>query len=323
MLTHILKNLLLVTSFILSQSSMAQTSYPSEPIKLVVPYVAGASTDNLARMVGKSVSEQLKQTVVVENRPGAGGIIASEYVHKQKPDGYTFMLTTDGILSVNTSIYKSIPYEPLKDFDPLSIAVSVPLVLAVQTASPFKTLKEVIDYAKKNPNKLTYGSSGIGSSQHTAGELFNDLAGIVTTHVPYKGGGPAMNDLLGGHISMMFVQTASAEKLAKAGRIRILGIGSPKRSPILPAIATFDEQGLNGYDSDTWYGFNMPAGVDAKVTAILHRAIVNALKENTSQLESLGYTVVAGDPQHMTDTVTKNTEKWKKLAKQIGIYRQQ
>lgn len=323
MYKSLLKVLCLATPLALGHASHANSAYPSEPIKLVVPYVAGASTDSLARLVGQSVSEQLKQTVIVENRAGAGGAIAADHVKRQKPDGYTFMLTTDGILSVNPNLYKKIPYDSQKDFQPLSIAVAAPLVLAVRSDSSFKNLKDLMDHAKANPDQLTFGSAGVGSSQHMAGELFSDVAGVRITHVPYKGGAPAMNDLLGGHISMMFVQTASAEDLAKAGKIRILGIGSPQRSPALPDVATFDELGLKGYDSDTWYGFNMPANADPKVVSTLNAAIVKALKNNAKQLEAQGYVVVAGDPQHMADNIKNNMKKWGDLAKKSGIYQSQ
>lgn len=323
MYKNMLTALCLAAPLLVGHASMASSAYPSEPIKLVVPYVAGASTDSLARLVGKLVSDQLKQAVIVENRAGAGGTIAADHVKRQKPDGYTFMLTTDGILSVNPVLYKKISYDSQKDFGPLSIAVAAPLVLAVKIDSPFKTLQDVIDHAKANPNQLTFGSAGVGSSQHMAGELFGDIAGVDISHVPYKGGAPAMNDLLGGHISMMFVQTASAEDLAKAGKIRILGIGSLKRSPALPDVATFDELGLKDYDSDTWYGFNMPAGADPKVLSVLNAAIVKALKDSAKQLESQGYVVVASDPQQMADSVKNNIKKWGDLAKKAGIYQSQ
>jgi tripartite-type tricarboxylate transporter receptor subunit TctC len=323
MFNSILKSLLVGGALLGAQSCLADTAYPSKPINLVVPYVAGASTDTLARLVGKSVGEQLKQAVIVENRAGAGGIIAADYTRREKPDGYTFMLTTDGILSVNPAIYKSVPYDSAKDFTPLSIAVAAPLVLVVRTESQFKTLQDVIDYARKHPRDLTYGSAGIGTSQHIAGELLNDLAGIQTTHVPYKGGAPAMTDLLGGHVSMMFVQTASAADLAKAGKIRILGIGSPQRSPMLPDVPTFEQLGVKGYDSDTWYGFNMPPGADPKVVALLHDAIVNGLRQNRQYLESVGYTVVAGSPADMAANIKQNSRKWEDLAKKANLYHQQ
>jgi tripartite-type tricarboxylate transporter receptor subunit TctC len=233
------------------------------------------------------------------------------------------MLTTDGILSVNPAIYKSVPYDSSKDFSPLSIAVAAPLVLVVKEDSQFKSLQDVIAYARAHPRELTFASAGVGTSQHIAGELLNDLAGVQTTHVPYKGGAPAMSDLLGGHVSMMFVQTASAADLAKAGKIRILGIGSPARSPMLPDVPTFAELGLKGYDSDTWYGFDMPAGADPKVVAVLHDAIVKSLEQNRKFLEGLGYTIVAGSPADMAANIKQNSKKWTDLAKKAGLYHQQ
>jgi tripartite-type tricarboxylate transporter receptor subunit TctC len=308
--------------FALSLQATAGT-YPSEPIKVIVPYAAGASTDALARMVGQDIGRELKQSVVVENHAGAGGTIAADYVKRQPGDGYTIMLTTDGILSVNPAIYKKLNYDSLKDFTPLSIAVAAPLVLAVKSDSPFKTAQELIAYAKANPDKLSFGSAGVGTSQHMAGALMNNMAGVKITHVPYRGGGPAMTDLLGGHIDMMFVQSASADELAKKGSLRILAIGSPKRIKQLPNVPTFAELGLTGYDSDTWYGFNMPAKADPKIVAMLNAAIVKSLKARESQLEGLGYTVVASSPEQMRHSIEHNIPKWEAVAKQAGIYHTQ
>jgi len=307
---------------LLMQPAAAQ-SYPSEPIKMIVPYAAGASTDTLARMVGQDIAEDLKQPIVVENLAGAGGTIAADHVKRQKPDGYTIMLTTDGILSVNPSIYKKLSYDPVKDFTPLSIAVNAPLVLAVRADSRFKTARELIDYAKANPEKLSYGSAGIGSSQHMAGELMKAMAGVKITHVPYRGGAPAMTDLLGGHIDMMFVQSASAKDYADKEMLRILAIGSPQRNQQLPAVPTFDEIGLKGYDSDTWYGFNMPAPANTDVAGVLNASIVKSLNKRRAQLERLGYTVVASSPQEMAESIDRNIAKWREVAKQAGIYQLQ
>lgn len=306
-----------------SLSAQAAPAYPAEPIKLIVPFVAGASTDTLGRLVGQSMSEKIKQTVIVENKAGAGGTIAADFVKRQKPDGYTIMLTTDGILSVNPVLYKKLGYDSINDFTPLSMSVTAPLVLAVRGDSRFKTLKDVIDEAKSKPGKLTFGSAGVGTSQHMAGALFADMADVKINHVPYKGGAPAMNDLLGGHIDMMFVQTASAEEYAKAGKVRILGIGSPERSASLPDVPTFDEQGLKGYDADTWYGFNMPANATPEVAALLHDAIVEAVKANKAKLEALGYVLVNSSGADMTDSVTRNIKKWGDLAKKAGVYQKQ
>ncbi|WP_186332409.1 Bug family tripartite tricarboxylate transporter substrate binding protein [Bordetella genomosp. 13] len=317
------KFLLGVAGVAFALQASAADNFPSEPIKMIVPYAAGASTDALARLVGQDVAAELKQPVVVENHAGAGGTIAADYVKRQPGNGYTLMLTTDGILSVNPSIYKKLNYDPVKDFTPLSIAVTAPLVLAVRTDSPFKTAQEVIDYAKSNPEKLSYGSAGVGSSQHMAGELMKAMAGVKITHVPYRGGGPAMTDMLGGHIDMMFVQSASAKELADKGSLRILAIGSPQRNKQLPDVPTFSEIGLKGYDSDTWYGFNMPAKADPKVVAKLNAAIVKSLHKRQGQLERLGYGVVAGSPDAMSKNVESNLVKWRDVAKQAGIYQVQ
>lgn len=321
--TNPFKLLIGMAGFALALQAYAADRYPSEPIKMIVPYAAGASTDGLARLVGQDVAEDLKQPVVIENHAGAGGTIAADYVKRQPGNGYTLMLTTDGILSVNPSIYKKLNYDPQKDFTPLSIAVTAPLVLAVRTDSPYKTAQQLIDFARKNPEKLSYGSAGVGSSQHMAGELMKAMAGVKITHVPYRGGGPAMNDMLGGHIDMMFVQSASAKELADKGTIRILAIGSPQRNKQLPDVPTFSEIGLKGYDSDTWYGFNMPAKADPEVVSALNASIVKSLKKRQEQLERLGYGVVASSSDEMRRNIETNLVKWRDLAKQADIYQMQ
>ncbi|AWB32704.1 LacI family transcriptional regulator [Orrella marina] len=320
---RLIKGLMTSLTMMVASSVLASNDYPSKPIKVVVPYAAGASTDGLARLVGNEVSEILGQPVIAENRAGAGGTIASDYVRRQDPDGYTFMLTTDGIMSVNPAIYKSLAYDSLKDFSPLSVAVSVPLVLVVNTNSPFQTMEELLDFARNNPTKLSYGSAGVGSSQHMAGELMKEMAEVDIQHIPYRGGAPAMTDLLGGHIDMMLVQTASAKALAADNKIRILGIGSPERSAILPDVRTFQEIGLDGYDSNTWYGFNMPGGADPAVQQKLSEAIVQGLNNNRPKLEALGYTIVASTPDEMRKSIETNLQKWATTAKKAGIYQSQ
>ncbi|WP_179283938.1 MULTISPECIES: Bug family tripartite tricarboxylate transporter substrate binding protein [Alcaligenaceae] len=317
------RGVFVVATMAVAVGAHATGHYPSQAIKLIVPYVPGASTDALARMVGQDVGEELKQPVIVENHAGAGGTIAADFVKRQPGDGYTLMFTTDGIEAVNPSIYKKLAYDPLKDFTPLSIAVKAPLVLAVRSDSPFKTAQELIAYARANPDKLTYGSAGLGSSQHMAGELMKSMAKVKITHVPYRGGAPAMTDLLGGHIDMMFVQSASAKELADKGNLRILAIGSPARNKYLPKVPTFAEVGLAGYDSDTWYGFAMPANADPKVVAVLNAAIVKSLHKREDQLERLGYSVVASSPADMHKDIEKNIPKWREVAKQAGVYQMQ
>jgi tripartite-type tricarboxylate transporter receptor subunit TctC len=307
-------------SVLCSGVAYAQTA---EPLKLIVPYVAGASTDTLARMVGQDVGETMKRPVVAENITGAAGMIAATHVKRLAGDPNVFMLSTDGILSVNPSIYKKIDYDPVKDFTPLSIAVAAPIVLAVRTDSQFKSAQQLIDFAKSNPDKLSYGSAGMGSSQHMAGELMKAMAGVKINHVPYRGGAQAMNDLLGGHIDMMFVQSASAKGYNDTGKLRILAVGSPQRIKLMPEVPTFDEVGLKGYDSDTWYGFSMPSNIDPKAAAALSAAIAQSVVKRREQLEKLGYTVVASSPQAMAKSVDANLVKWRDISKQIGIYQTQ
>ncbi len=301
----------------------AADAYPKDPVKLIVPYVPGASTDTLARMVGQDLGAEFKKPVIVENRPGAGGTIAADFLRRQAPDGYTFGFTTDGIMAVNPAVYKKLNYDSLKDFTPLSIAVNAPIVLVVRTDSQFKTAQELIAYAKANPDALSYGSAGLGSSQHMAGELLKSMADVKILHVPYRGGEPAMTDLLGGQTSMMFVQSASAKEFVNAGKIRILAIGSPHRNKHFPDVPTLDEIGLKGYNSDTWYGFNMPANVDPKIVETLNAAIVRSLKKREAQLESLGYDVVASTPEEQRKNIEENLKKWADVAKKAGVYHAQ
>lgn len=301
-------------------ATASASDYPNRTIKVVVPYAAGASTDGLSRLVAREVSEDLGVPVVAENRAGAGGSIAADYVKRQPGDGYTFMLSTDGILATNPNVYKSLTYNSLEDFSPLTIAVGIPLVLVVNANSPFKTAQELLAYAKANPGKLSYGSSGIGSSQHIAGELMKQMAGVDIPHIPYRGGAPAMTDLLGGHHDMMHVQIASAQKLAQDNKIRILAIGSAQRSKVLPDVPTFDEVGLKGFVSDTWYGFSMPKATDPVAQKKLSDAIIRALHKNRAYLDSQGYTIIASSPEAMQENVVTNLKKWEEIAKAAGFY---
>jgi tripartite-type tricarboxylate transporter receptor subunit TctC len=310
----------LAASLLLLAPAQAQTnSFPNRPIRIITPYPAGASTDLLARTVAQSMSKRLGQTVLVENRAGAGGIIAADATAKAAPDGYTFLLASAGIVTMNPIIYKKLPYDPVKDLAPLTVAVQLPLVVVVNSAVPVRTTQQLRDMATAAPGKLTYGSAGSGTSQHLAGELFKSMAKVDLVHVAYKGGGPAMSDLLGGQIDMMFVQTPSALHQSRSGKIRIVAIGSAKRSPLLPDVPTIAESGLPGYDSDTWYGFLAPAGVPPAIMSKLHAAIIDALKENKEKLSSEGFVVVGSTPQEMAALIKSDTAKWGAIIRAAGI----
>lgn len=293
--------------------------FPSRPIKLIAPFAAGASTDFLARTVAQSMSKDLGQPVVVENKPGAGGALAAEAVARAAPDGHTFLLTSAGIVTMNQSIYSKLPYDPIKDFAPLTIAVRMPIVTVVHPSLPITNVKELLAYARANPGKLTYGSAGTGTSQHLAGELFKSMAKVSMLHIPYRGGGPAMNDLLAGQINLMFVQVPSALPQVKAGKVRAIAVGSDKRDPMLPDVPTVSESGVKGYNSDTWYGFVMPASVPAAIGQKLHAAIVNALKENEQKLTARGFNVDGGSQKEMGDTIVAESRKWAEVIKAADI----
>ena len=303
----------------LSLAPACSQDFPNRPIKIIAPYVAGASTDALARTVAQAMSQDLGQPVVVENKPGAGGIVAADLLAKSAADGYTIMLTSEGILAINPALYQKIPYDPISDFDPLTVAVRMPLLLVTNPAQPFKNIKELLALAKAEPGKLSYGSTGVGTSQHMAGELFKSMSGADILHVPYKGGAPAMNDLLGNQISMMFVQLPSALIQIKANRVRVLAVGSAKRIALLPEVPTVAESGVAGYNSDTWYGFAMPRGVPEPIAEILHRAIIHALESNRNRLAQDGFFIDGGSRQEMALTIRADLAKWTQVVKQAGI----
>ena len=283
---------------------------PNRPIRMIAPFAAGASTDRLARFVADSMARSLGTQVLVENKAGAGGNIAAEFVAKAPADGYTILLSSAAILTVNPHLYKKLSFDAVKDFAPLTVAVRMPLVLIANPEQPYKTIKELTDYARAHPGKLTYGSAGIGTSQHIAGELYKSMARVDVVHVPYKGGAPAMTDLLGGQVNLLFTQAPSAQPQVKAGKARALAIGSALRSPLFPDVPTMAEAGLAGYNSDTWYGFVAPAATPPAVLARLHEAITNALKENAAKLAEDGYNVDAGSAEAMRQTLRSDSERW-------------
>ena len=304
----------------LAPVSQAQAQeFPARPIRMVTPYPPGASTDLLARLVAAGMTRALGQTVVVDARPGAGGTLAAQEVARAAPDGYTFLLVSAGMVTMNQSIYKKLPYDPIRDFSPLTVAVRMPIVTIANPSRPFRNVQELIAYARANPGKLSYGSAGTGTSQHLAGELFKSMAGVNILHVPYKGGAPAMNDLLGGQVDLMFAQTPSALPQVRSGKLRAIGVGSPARIEELPDVATIAESGVPGYDSDTWYGFVMPAKVPAAIGQKLYGAIAGALKENAAQFRKEGFDVDGAPPDAMARVIESDSAKWARVIREAKI----
>jgi tripartite-type tricarboxylate transporter receptor subunit TctC len=297
-----------------SPISLAQT-YPSRPITIIVPAAAGGVLDVEARKLRDELSRALGQTVIVENRPGASGFIGAEAVAGAKPDGYTVLIAATNVLCINPVLYSKIPYDPIGDFAPVSLAVRGNPVLLVNLRLPVKTLPEFVDYAKARPGRVNYGSPNVGSPQHIAMELLKQLAGIEMTHVPYKNGPQVMADLIGGQIDAAIEFPSVAAPYIKAGKVRALAIVGPRRAPIIPDVPTAAEVGLPAFDLAAWHGFLVPAGTPKEIIGRLNKEIVAALKEPES-LEwetSLGNEVVASTPEEFADYIKVELARWSKI----------
>ena len=299
----------LLAAMPLLATTPARADYPDRPIRMVVPFPPGGATDVVSRQMAKSMSDDLGQTIVIENRGGAGAIIGAELVANAPPDGYTILSSTAGVHIINPAITAKLPYDPLKSWAPISQSVSAPLALVVLTSSPFKTVYELVDYAKKHPGELSYGSAGSGTSLHQSGEMFKNAAKVDILHVPYKGAGPAVNDFLGGRVTMMFSYLGSVYPNVQAGKLRILAIGSPKRVALIPDVPTIAEAlGVEGYDSDTWTGFVAPAGTPPAIIRRLNKAVAYALKENRDRLLASGYLIAGGTPEEMRERIERELQ---------------
>lgn len=306
-----------------SASALAQTAdnYPNRSITMVVAFPAAGTTDILARLIGQKLTEKFKQTVVVENRPGAAGNIGTAYVAKAPPDGYTIMMGTIGTQSINPSLYKKMPYDAAKDFVPLTRAAMVPNLLVVNKDAPFNTLPEMLAYEKANPGKLTYGSSGNGTTLHLSGELFNLMAGTKITHIPYKGSTPAVADLMGGQISMIFDNMPSAIQQVKSGRLKALAVTSAQRNPQLPEIPTIQEIGVAGYEVWSWFGLLAPAATPKPIVDKLNASIVEIIKQPDVQAKiiELGAVPVPETSAEFGAFIAAETLKWAKVIKEANI----
>jgi tripartite-type tricarboxylate transporter receptor subunit TctC len=302
-------------------SALAADPFPSKPLRLIVPYAAGGGTDTLARVVGQKMGETLGQPVVIDNRPAAGGIVAMEIASKSAPDGYTIIMGNVGPTAVNPSLYAKLPYNPIRDFAPITLLGSARLVFVVPAASPLKTLGELVAMAKEKPGVLTYASSGNGSSNHLAGGLFNMMAGVDMTHVPYKGAAPAITDLIAGRVDLFISTMPSAVAQIKAGSVRAIAVTSLKRAPSLPNVPTADESGLPGYEAAAWYGLLAPAGTPSDVVARLNKEAVAALRSSDvgAKMAQEGADSVGGTPEAFAAYIKSETEKWARVVKASGM----
>ena len=296
-------------------------SWPSKPIRWVVPFPPGGAMDAIARTLGEKAGKTLGQPFVIENKPGAGGNIGADFVAKQPGDGYTLMITSIG-MATNKPLYGKLSYDPIKDFAPVSLLAVVPNVLVTNATQPdVKTAKDVIAAARKTPGKLTYASAGNGTSIHLAGEVFTSLAQVDMLHVPYKGSGPAVSDLLGGQVNYMFDSITSARPHIESGKLRALGLTTAKRSKSLPNVPTLAEAGLPGYEVSPWFAVFMPAATPKDIVAKVNAALLEAMKDPdvVKRFETIGAEPVGSTPEEMAQHLARESERWTKLIQERGI----
>jgi tripartite-type tricarboxylate transporter receptor subunit TctC len=295
--------------------------YPSHPIRLVVPYAAGGGADSVARVIAKRVGETIGQPIVIENRGGAGSIIGTELVNKSAPDGYTLLMGQSGPISINPAVYKSLPYDPLKDFAPVAMTTSYPYIMVVSPALGVKTLGEFVALAKSKPGELNYGTTGVGAANHLVTELFDSRAGIRMTHIPYRGTALAVTDLLAGHVQVVFSDPISALQHIHAGTLVALAVTSKERSPVAPDVPTIAESGYPGFDAIAWHGILAPAGTPPAIISKLNAEIVAALKdpETRELLEKQAMQTVGSSPEAFSDFIRQDIAVWKQVAEQAKV----
>jgi tripartite-type tricarboxylate transporter receptor subunit TctC len=299
----------------------AARSYPNRPVRLIAPFVPGGPTDIVARLVAQKMGENLKQTFVVDNRGGAGGSVGMEIAAGSAPDGYTLVLGSSGNLAVNPALNPKLPYHPLKDFQPLTQTTSGPQVLVVNSGVAAKSVPELIALARAKPGQLNYGSGGTGTTTHLGVELFKLAAGVNIVHVPYKGTGQSLTDVIGGQVQMMMSSMLPAVPHVKAGRLRALGVTSARRSAIYPELPTLAESGLPGFETTSWHGMLAPARTPKAVASRIHAELVKMLNQPDVKaiFANQGMDVVAGTQEDFAAYIRSETAKWTRVIKAIGI----
>ena len=303
-------------------ASAQTTTYPTKAVRLIVPFPPGGTTDILARAVAQTLSESWGQQVIVDNHPGAGGNIGSDLVAKAPHDGYTLLMGTVGTHAINPSLYAKMPYDHVKDFAPVILVAGVPNVLVVNPSVPAHSVQELIALAKANPGKLNFASSGNGTSIHLSGELFKTMTGTQITHVPYKGSAPALTDLIGGQVQLMFDNLPSSLAFIKAGKLRALAVTSSTRSAALPDVPTLAESGLPGFEASSWFGVLAPAGTPREVVVKLNGAIDAWLSsaQAREKLASQGAVAAGGPPDAFARHIATESDKWAKVVKASGAH---
>jgi len=296
-------------------------SYPNRPVRMVVAFPAGGSIDVTARVVAQALQGVLGQPVVVENRSGAGGNVGADFVAKSSPDGYTLFMGSASSLATNAALYRNLPYDPARDFTPVSQVAMQPNVIVVHPSLPVRTVGELIAYARQHPGRVNFGSAGYGTAQHMAGDVFRRMAGIDIVHVPYRGGAPAMNDLIAGQVQLMFETVPTAVEPLRAGLLRPLAVTMPARLTRMPDLPTVAESGLPGYESRGWMGVVGPAGLDRAIVARLHRATVEAIRmpATTARLLDLGLEIVASAPDEFVAFIRREIASYREIVTASGI----
>jgi len=294
--------------------------YPSKPVRLIVPFAPGGSNDIMARLTAQKLTEAFGQQVIVDNRAGASGIVGTDIAAKAPPDGYTVLMMSL-TLAVNPSLYRKLPYNTEKDLAPVTLVASAPLMLVVHPSIPAKSVNEFIAFARANPGKLNFGSGGAGATPHLAGEMLKMMAKLHMTHVPYKGGGPALADLIGGQIQVMLENLPSTLPHVKAGRLRALALSGLRRSPLVPDLPTLDEAGLKGYEIVGWNGLFLPSGTPQNIVAYLHGLTVKMLVQPDvkERLATLGAEGVGNTPDEFRAFVKAEIVKWAQVVKEAGL----
>ena len=316
------RNLAFTIAWILATVTQAlhAQSYPVKPIRFVVPFPAGGATDVVARAIGQKLNESMGQLIIVDNRPGAGGNIGAELVATALGDGYTLLVCSPAEVAINVSLYKKMPYDPVKDFAPVTLATSAPLVLVVPPTLPVRSVKDLIALARSRPGQLTYASSGSGGPQHLAGELFKMMAQIDMVHVPYKGGAPAITDLLGGHVQLFFAGLPPALPHIRANKLRALAVTSEKRTQILPSAPTISESGLKGFAVDNWQGVLAPVNTPKEIVAKLNSEIAKVLQipDLKQRLLDAGAEPVGSSQQQFAAYIKSEIDKYAQIIRKSG-----